>query len=86
MQIRTLLNYCPDACPYLEVCCRGGDQVYTDEVPQMTTPLTVTCAHLKVCAIRLQAMQDMQKEMDETVKGGEDAQQGDDGDAQGQAR
>jgi hypothetical protein len=52
----------------------------------MTTPVIVTCEHLKICAIRLQAMQDMQKEMEEAMEGGEDAQQPDDGDAQSQAR
>ena len=86
MQIKTMLNYCPDGCPYLDISCKGGDRIYTDEEVQMTSPIIVTCEHLKVCAVRLQAMQEMQKEMDEAVEGGEDAQQPDDRDDQGQAR
>jgi len=86
MQIKTMLNYCPDGCPYLDIRCKGGDSVYADEEVAMTTPVIVTCEHLKICAIRLQAMQDMQKEMEEAMEGGEDAQQPDDGDAQSQAR
>lgn len=85
MQIKTKLNYCPDGCPYLDIRYKGGDSFYTYEEVAMTTPVIVTCEHLKICAIRLQVMQDTQKEMDEVVEGGEDAQEADDGDAQGQA-
>ena len=78
MQLKTMLNYCPDACPFLDFTYFGGDQIEADGEVVMTSPLTISCRHLKVCAVRMGAMQEAQAAAEaeqaaqsEEVEGGE---------------
>ncbi len=62
MQLKTMLNFCPDNCPFLDFTHFGGDQIEADGELVMTSPLTISCRHLKVCAVRMGEMQKAQAE------------------------
>lgn len=85
MQIRTKLDYCPEQCPYFDFTYSGGDPVTENGELEMTTPLAISCTHIRVCAVRVQNMERLMNEQREG--GAEDAgEQADDGNAEGETR